>query len=289
MPPGTKPKAKPEQTPPQNQEKPTPEPPSIPCKGNGPMAGYPVPSGATHWRLHTCDGQGRIEKAITLETNADNEPVTRAPVSTLGDARWWDVMPKAGGFVRLTFVRMHGDSIIAPRFGQGPMWTPQARREGVVSPGATTPAEPAAAAPPIVAASGGGTDLFVALMKLQDIADAKAEKRITETRLMYEHQGALTRDFMSGMVQMVTGVRREERTSEERQAARRDKVSAKAIADAVAAGIEAAREDDDDDDDDDNDDKKKVQDTADMIFQTVSGLGDLAKPLLVELGKRAIS
>ena len=134
----------------------------IPATGPGPLGGYPVPPGATHWRLHGCDSNARITQAITLDHDDDGEPITRASIGLIGDARWWDVLP-ASGVVRVVFLRMHGDRVIK-NLGQGPVWTPPRRGEGTVK--GQVAAAPEAAKPEDVVINSEGGGLFMMLCKL---------------------------------------------------------------------------------------------------------------------------
>ena len=255
-----------------------PVPPAIPCVGPGPLGGHPVPSGATHFRIHSCDGTGRLGVALVLGHDDEGGPITRAPVALMGDARWWDVWPPGGGFVRLVFARVHGDQVLA-RMGSGPLWVPKNRREGTAAPSAE--AAPAAPQNPVLASPDGS--LFTVLLQLQAMADSRAKLEIAAVREASQQQRQADRDFMRSMSELMVGARREERRDVERSTRRQ----ALDIADAARAAVAEAHELDREDRAEDEPEEQKIAEQADLIGRALSGLGDSVKPILSELARRA--
>jgi len=253
--------------------------PPIPCVGPGPLGGHPIPSGATHFRIHSCDGTGKLGVALVLGHDDEGGPITRAPVALMGDPRWWDVWPANGGFVRLVFARVHGDQVLA-RMGSGPLWVPKNRREGTAAPSSSSSTEPAPSNPVMTSPDG---SLFQVLLQLQSMADSRAKLEIAAVREQSHQQRQADRDFMRSMSELMVGARREERRDAERSTRR----AALDIADAARAAVAEAHELEREDRADDEPEEQKIAEQADLIGRALSGLGDSVKPILSELARRA--
>lgn len=262
-----------EQPPNESAQSQTPAP--LPAPGIGPLAKYPVPAGATHWRVHEIGTDGRIRDAMSLVNDDQGQPVTRYPIATVGDAGWWDSF-RTGQQVRLVFTRYHGDQLKA-RLGQGPIWTVPSGGERV---DARPPAAPAAP-------SQDGS-LFIILRQMHNEAHAQAQlaadRHTAALQAMLLSQAENQRAFYQSMTQMFVGERGAERAglAKERQAERaaelaRVEALRTVVRDELAAASAAAADDDED----------ETPDAGDAIATALSGLGDTLKPLTTELGKRA--
>lgn len=273
-------KQKPQQTPNDDGAAPTSAQPALPAQGRGPLAGYPVPAGATHWRLHGVGDDGRIRDALPLGDTGDG-PITRAPVALLGDAALWDAVAP-GARVRVVFSRYHGD-ILKTRIGQGPIWVVPPRGETADTRAPTPAPEPA---PP---ASGDHT-LFLVLRQLQKEAsadaDARAARELGALRELYSTQAEMTRSYFAQMTSMFLAERRDERDSaarERRETAKRDRAlleqTAAATRQVVREELDAARDDDEDD----------AAPIGDPIEQALTGLTETVRPIAAELTRRAVN
>lgn len=255
----------------------------LPAPGKGPLAGYPTPPGATHWRVHQVSPDGRIREAMSLSADSDGQPITRYPIASLGDAAWWDALPTAAQ-VRVVFTRYHGDQLKA-RLGQGPIWTVPSGGERV-APAPPPPREPPQ--PPLNSEAG----LFLVLRDLQREArmeaQAQSDRYLASLQSLLLSQAQNQRDFYDSMTRMFVGERGAERLDQrrERDAERRaERERIEALRGVVRDELSAAREREEDQEDEEDEAR---QETGDAIAKAVSSLGETVKPLVNELGKRAV-
>ena len=278
----------------ENAQTQTPAP--LPAPGIGPLAGYPVPAGATHWRVHEIGADGRIREALSLSLDSDGQPVTRYPITSLGDAAWWDGL-KTGQQVRVVFTRYHGDQLKA-RLGQGPVLMIPSGGERVAP-----PAPPAPPPPPPGAGTPGG-DLFLVLRTLQreerELAEAAAQRHLNALEKMLLAQSQAQQQFYDSMTRMFLGERSEQRrnAAEEREAARREEAAERAarakereaerqhqarmvdgMRSVVREELKALEADEEE--------ETAEEQAGDAIANAVTAIGDAAKPLISELTKRA--
>lgn len=252
----------------------TPEPvevPSIPARGSGPFGGYPVPAGATHFRIHPVNGKGQMTEALTLDKDAEGDPVTKAAVEFLGSSSLWDLV-EPGTIYRCFFIRAHGDKVLA-RVGQGIQWTP---KRGERSARLAEPSEEEAKIE--AQATSGEGSMFAMLMGFQRLARMEAKAEIRAIRETAEAQRRADREFMREMTHIAIGARREERRDE--AAAQTRALNASATA-ARAAAREAAQEVLDEDQDDDA--EAEEEKAGDALVQAVSGLKDVVAPMVKEV------
>lgn len=254
---------------------------ALPARGTGPLAGYPVTAGATHCRLHAVGEDGRIKEALTVGQSEDG-PITRLPVSLLGDAALWDSITP-GTRVRVVFTRYHGDQL-KTKFGQGAIWVVPPRGE-TVDERRPTREEPLPKTP-----ISEGQSMFLFLRSLQNEAQMQAEARaareLAALREMYATQAAMTRDYFAQMTAMFMGERQNERQDAARQRAAEDKRErrlAEAVGQAARTAVaEAVQSKADEDDEADDDDAPEV----DAVEAALTGLTETLKPIAGEIGKR---
>lgn len=262
------------------------EVPTIPAKGNGPFAGYPIRVGATHFRVHEVDENGRLKgKALALETN-DDGPVTRMPIARVGDAAWWDVLPPSG-VIRLTFAAYDGDAVVA-RLGQGPIFTPRRRSEGT----GATKAAPAAGDEEdevfddVASGRSSGAQLFKAMLfldaKAERRARADAQERLLHIERLYQREAENSRAFFNSMAGLFVNSRREERADENA----REERKARKYHEEMQAKLDELRDEleelNDDDDDEDEEKGKRI----DVLNGTITKLFEMIEPLAKEAGAR---